>query len=258
MKHPEEDPYPAWELCDGTAGRALYAPLHGSVHFGFPDSGPSEVAWYPDIATAEETWGWDSHALHADRERDLLMVTGHQKTRHLMGPPYSSYMAAFRRTAFLADRWLVIGYGGQDPHVNATLKQGLALHVAQRRPLTMAVISHGWSATARSVQPMASCGDVPWLVHPQWSHADWAPVFTAGRNGRGVGWAYWKGIEAAAANLDDVVDHVLWTPDGSPEAAGSLGTCPGFRRYWVLDGSVRVGHVQRGKRWHQWRRYSRR
>lgn len=208
----EEDHYgfdPTWEVRDVAAGHARYMPLHGSVHFGFPTTRPSQLAWYPDSATAETTGGWHGTALHADRERDLLMVTGHQKTRHLMGPPYSSYMAAFRRTALVADRWLIIGYGRRDPHVNATLTQGLAFHVAQRRSLAMVVISYGLSATAPSVQPMASYGDVPWLVLPQWAYADWAPVVTGGADGRGIGWAYWKGIEAAAAHVEDVVDH-LW------------------------------------------------
>ena len=86
----------------------------------------------------------------------------------------------------------------------------------------MAIISYGFSATAPSVQPTASPGDVPWLAFSLWAYADSAPVVTVEADGRCIGWAYWKGIEAAAANLDEVVDHLLREEHGF----GLTGTGP--------------------------------
>lgn len=109
----------------------LFIPLHGSVHFGKRAPGSSSLlrivdpVWYGDIHTAANTWSPASHGITRNDDVDILMVSGRHKVQTLVALPYAAYLAVFRRLMLTRNKWLIIGYGGQDYHVNAVLKQAI-------------------------------------------------------------------------------------------------------------------------------------
>jgi hypothetical protein len=101
--------------------------LHGSIHFGLEFAGPESVARlrrYPNIADAEKSWGIDASHDHAQDLHVLLpvpMITGRRKADMIQLEPFASYFYYFRQAAMSTPRWLILGYGGSDPHVNSIL-----------------------------------------------------------------------------------------------------------------------------------------
>ncbi len=108
-------------------GRDVNIQLHGSVHFGLEFNATKKVAKvrrYPAVAQAQRAWGittghdiaQDDHILSA-----LPMITGRRKADMILAEPFASYFHYFRQAAMSTPRWLMVGYGGKDPHVNAVL-----------------------------------------------------------------------------------------------------------------------------------------
>jgi hypothetical protein len=56
------------------------------------------------------------------------MITGLRKSEELVYEPFASYYHHFRTTAFDSTRWLLIGYGAKDMHINQVLKVALSFH----------------------------------------------------------------------------------------------------------------------------------
>jgi hypothetical protein len=101
--------------------------MHGSTHFGW-------IAHYvaPRYAIARHA---TPLARHGTPRRDgfelwndrtalpaLCMVTGFRKGEKVLTEPYASYVSYFREEAFRTPTWLLMGYGGNDPHINAALR----------------------------------------------------------------------------------------------------------------------------------------
>jgi hypothetical protein len=127
-------------LYDGFVPQSLYEPsdshfylqLHGSVLFGPDLRGQAVLPRYSDRAEARATWATGSgFGVSPDGlERFALpMVTGFRKADQILWEPFGTYMGAFRLFAHRIPTWLVIGYGGTDPHVNAVLQSAVMHHV---------------------------------------------------------------------------------------------------------------------------------
>jgi len=130
----------ATQLYDGTNQYRhdnvhLHLQLHGSVLFG-PDSRQQGVLpRFPDRGSARATW--DKKLTYQQisggkRIPRLPMVTGYGKANSTLGEPFGTYMGLLRRVAMLTPAWLVVGYGGSDPHVNACLKSAMLQSVEVR------------------------------------------------------------------------------------------------------------------------------
>jgi len=49
------------------------------------------------------------------------MITGYRKGEKILVEPYAGYYHYFRNEAFRSPNWLILGYGGGDPHINSVL-----------------------------------------------------------------------------------------------------------------------------------------
>ena len=105
----------------------LNVQLHGSIHFGLEFAGRGSVARlrrYPNVADAETSWGIDaSHDVAQDLHvlLPVPMITGRRKADMIQLEPFASYFYYFRQAALSTPNWLILGYGGSDPHVNSIL-----------------------------------------------------------------------------------------------------------------------------------------
>lgn len=130
-------------LLDGSVpGRDTpwHIPLHGSLRFapGFlhhDDYG--RVHLVPRFESSQEasehwkpgTWrGSGSWEARDDRFADGLvnvpmpMITGYRKTDRALHQPYLTYFHAFHEMLRECKKWLVVGYGGNDLHINAQMR----------------------------------------------------------------------------------------------------------------------------------------
>jgi len=111
----------------------LHLQLHGSVLFGPDLLSHGVLPRFPDRELARKSW--DDERLRYEITRQptsggklipcLPMVTGYGKTNSTLAEPYGTYMGLLRRVAMLTPAWLIVGYGGSDPHVNACLKSAM-------------------------------------------------------------------------------------------------------------------------------------
>lgn len=116
------DPMPSIPVLDHA-----FIQMHGSTHFGW-------IAHYiaPQYAIARSARPRLKHTtprrggfdLWNDRSAlpNLSMITGFRKGEKTLAEPYASYAHYFRTEAFRTPRWLLLGYGGGDPNINATLR----------------------------------------------------------------------------------------------------------------------------------------
>jgi hypothetical protein len=106
----------------------LHLQLHGSVLFGPDLRGQAVLPRYQDRAEARATWepgravGVGPDGLE---QLALPMITGFRKADQVLWEPFGTYMGAFRLFAHRIPTWLIIGYGGTDPHVNAVLQSAM-------------------------------------------------------------------------------------------------------------------------------------
>jgi hypothetical protein len=116
-----------FEPCGGIPIDAnAFIQVHGSTHFTW-------VAHYiaPKYAIARHAEPLERHGtprrggfeLWNDRSAlpVLSMVTGFRKGEKVLAEPYASYTNYFRQEAFRSPNWAILGYGGNDPHINAVL-----------------------------------------------------------------------------------------------------------------------------------------
>jgi hypothetical protein len=123
-------------LYDGFVPEVVYEPgdlhlhlqLHGSVRLGPDVRGQAVLPRYHDRAEARASWtpgsGWGVGPDGLERLA-LPMITGFRKADQVLWEPFGTYMGAFRRFAHRIPDWLIIGYGGTDPHVNAVLQSAM-------------------------------------------------------------------------------------------------------------------------------------
>lgn len=100
--------------------------LHGSVLFGRSIKQPFELVRYKDRCAARASRrgsGSSSVAQDGHTMPAVEMITGLRKTDKLLSRPYGTYYHVFRELALSSERWLIIGYGGADQHINDILAQ---------------------------------------------------------------------------------------------------------------------------------------
>lgn len=118
--------------------------LHGSVHFNIHGHSPvphpqaGRIFWED---TPSVNW---SGAVRNDL-LDIPLVIGSDKPRQILRPPFIHYWSALSAFAGTVDRLLVIGYGGNDPHLNHVLQNIVLWHGNQLR-LVICTSVHQWTA----------------------------------------------------------------------------------------------------------------
>jgi hypothetical protein len=126
------------------------------------------------------------------------MITGMRKTDQLMAEPYATYLASFRAALYATNRWLLMGYGGADTHVNQLLLTALDHHRRRTQPMVV-VVNHDDSSfagdefwrKARQVLPW-SCDLSPLLHLPREQFVSLEDGISVSFDG--TGWAVGRGL----------------------------------------------------------------
>lgn len=117
--------------------------LHGSICYSYwstdkrlAHSNEFEIASAPSLQRAEENWRI-FHALANQGDIELgsvaPIVSGLRKSDKLNLSPYGNYLHAFVESLSNNPALLLIGYGGNDPHVNFWLREFTTIHVRRAR-----------------------------------------------------------------------------------------------------------------------------
>ena len=92
----------------------------------------TDVGRYPEIVryrsrseAARQQWIDIDWGAFQDRHIAPVapIVTALRKADAILREPYAQYAHVFREEALACDRWLIIGYGGGDDHINSVLSQ---------------------------------------------------------------------------------------------------------------------------------------
>jgi len=182
----------------------LFMPLHGSVHFGLHvDRDELHVVWFDRLKTAQQSLasGFQIRAGHRDRQ-DLypLMITSRRKAAAVQAPPFSTYLAKFRQSAWDADAWVIVGYGGGDMHINAVLSEVMGARYRYGRGPQILLCDHG---DAAALSQLAGRIFTPVPVFAPIAAGPWHEL-RIGKSGEGspIGWAWGQGLDAMA--------HTAW------------------------------------------------
>jgi hypothetical protein len=70
------------------------------------------------------------------------MITGNGKAEKLLGQPYGTYHHMFREELLRCPRWLIIGYGFRDLHINRVLEQARTVHRAAGRVCRVVLVDY--------------------------------------------------------------------------------------------------------------------
>lgn len=127
----DPQPFDPGRVVVGGATHTFYQ-MHGSVRFALGGlHGQDIVQFASRLAAGEKHWlssgGQSSSRLNAP------MITGRHKTEEMLREPFASYHHAFWAAARQINRWLIIGYGGQDQHINQALTSARRLHGSRFR-----------------------------------------------------------------------------------------------------------------------------
>ncbi len=148
--------------------------LHGSVKFSLSDGRRSCVERFATRAEARKRrklrTGAQQYSTAGFLVPTMPIITGLRKTDMILGEPFASYHHRFRHDAFACTNWLIVGYGGTDPHINSVLTAAADNHVRSERMLYAAVVSWFGESPSRSDLKVI----VPW--HPGLADGDQALV----------------------------------------------------------------------------------
>lgn len=135
--------------------------LHGSVLWGEDHSGESRVVRFNSrsLARAKRTSRSSGPHYH-DRSTGCSapMITGLRKADKTLLDPFDTFLWAMRRDAASIPRWLIIGYGAGDFHINQILARGRTQHGSEFRCAIISFDKHFNSEDELQ----------PWLGHPGW------------------------------------------------------------------------------------------
>jgi len=98
--------------------------MHGSVRFGSLNWDMAVIERHSDRSsarTARESIQGPTRFQDGHQATTLAMITGLRKSDKVLHQPYAAYYQALRTLASEIPRWLVVGYGGGDAHVNQAL-----------------------------------------------------------------------------------------------------------------------------------------
>jgi hypothetical protein len=134
-----QQPYPWPE------DRNLWCQLHGSLLFRVKYvGGQAQIVRYRSSKNADRQ-RWINHTLlYQDDHQGVLspMITGLRKSDAIQDDPFATYAHQLRAEAFSCDRWLIIGYGGGDFHINRILSQAKEYWFRSGRPLRIVVVGY--------------------------------------------------------------------------------------------------------------------
>lgn len=103
--------------------------LHGSIHLNrhleipLTHSSPTGFRWENDPLDALHRWVIGSNPEGARTSFDLPIVTGGQKPEQISRTPFDKYWSALAVELRRATTLAIIGYAGQDPHLNKLQKE---------------------------------------------------------------------------------------------------------------------------------------
>ena len=109
--------------------------LHGSVLFRLKRSEETAIVRYPNArAAARQRWvdNADRYSYQDGHKSGLSpIITGLRKTDAILNEPFATYSHRLRTEAASCDRWLIIGYGGGDPHIQSSAYAGQGTMAAE-------------------------------------------------------------------------------------------------------------------------------
>jgi len=130
--------------------------MHGSVNFAVGGSltDACSIVRFDDPDDASKNWDISSSGHSAMDRHDsprVPLIAGRRKAEKGLIEPFSSYLHYFRELAFATPRWLVLGYGGGDYHINGILQSaaehwGSALRIFVCNYLPLADVDDGTTA----------------------------------------------------------------------------------------------------------------
>lgn len=182
---------------DWSSTSVLFMPLHGSVHFGLQvQGGELHVVWFDRIKEAQQSLaaGFQTRAGHRERQDVYpLMITGRRKAAAAQAPPFSTYLVKLRQSAWEADAWVIVGYGGGDMHINVVLAEVMKARHRQAHDPRIVLCDQGEVA---KLSQLAGRIFAPLPVFVPVSDGPWHEL-RMGKSGRGfqIGWAWGQGLE---------------------------------------------------------------
>ncbi len=192
--------------------------LHGGIHFGVREYATDsnrfayeddfhELYWHASADAALRT-GWGRSGPRSQAGRWLeggRIVTGLNKPDKLIVEPLASYYGEFGREIVRCPRLLIVGYGFNDLHVNGVLGRLNRAHGSSRRIGVIDQVDplreHGSTARHLMLTMLHRWAEQSCTVHPD---KRFYPLLTS----KGYLRFYWKGMEAAADNVTDLVNFL--------------------------------------------------
>lgn len=129
-----------------------FVQLHGSVRWGLVDS---EIRSFDciDKARADRDSRYNQRLLQDGHVLPLApMITGLRKADLILERPYGTYLHVFREHLLSTPRWLIVGYGFGDQHVNRALQQAWAHWRSQEESARAVVINFLQSGNRNTVE----------------------------------------------------------------------------------------------------------
>jgi hypothetical protein len=146
------------------------------------------------------------------------MITGLRKADLTLGRPYGTYLHVFREHLLQTPRWLIIGYGFSDSHVNEALRQAVMNWKQRGKLVQVALIDYLDGDPAQTSQgpfPTRGAEKLKRLVDPVFSDfhvPNWNQVNRWGYPQKGIVRigdslaVQFEGVEKAMTNsLADIV-----------------------------------------------------
>lgn len=159
-------------------GRHILCQLHGSVLFGTGSEEEGfEVVCLPSREAAlqsRQVRGSGPRFQDGHLNGDAPMITGLRKADKTLSRPFGTYMHVMRDELLRCRRWLVVGYGFADTHINEAMQQARAIWQQRRTDVravvvnfhapphdhTGAAVLSAWPGTAGGDALEAACGPV--------------------------------------------------------------------------------------------------
>lgn len=135
------------------SGHTFYQ-LHGSLLFGpLPPREPylngtdryHHIARYQDISAARASREMrSSHPTHQDGTPagSRYMITGLRKADDILHEPFASYYRNFFESLISTPFWVIVGYGGGDPHVNSYIGRAQRYWLERNQRLRIAWVGY--------------------------------------------------------------------------------------------------------------------
>ena len=131
----------------------LYCQIHGSTLFGYsltPLEGapPGKLVRYNEVGDAIDSRNAIRKSKRSKQDgfpsTSDCMITGLRKADDILSEPYASYLYQLFQELISTNNWVLIGYGGRDPHINECLRR--ARHVWKQRAKKLKILWIGYAS----------------------------------------------------------------------------------------------------------------